>query len=90
MPACEDSLESLVLFLPGRVLELCPRQACQVLLLHPMNQSGRLSLGGNKVVPPAGTQGWGDSEHPIGDGVAAVVVVKEPTVQALFPQYGLN
>jgi hypothetical protein len=56
-----------------------------------VDELARLALGGDEVVPAAGDVGLlVEAEDVRGDGVAVVVVVEEPAVEAGVAECGLN
>jgi hypothetical protein len=56
-----------------------------------VDQFLRLAIGGNHIKPAARNhQFLGQAEHMIGNGIAMVVVVKEPRVEIAFAQGRLN
>ena len=69
-------------FLPTGVLGLGAGQRVEAALLDAVHQLARLARGGNEVVPAARDVGLGvEAEDALGDGIAVVVVVKEPAVE---------
>ena len=59
--------------------------------LDAMHQLDRFTLGRNQVKPAARGQAVGrQSEHAVGDGIAMVMVVKEPGFVAAVAQGSLN
>src|ERR1019366_4237293 len=77
--------------LPTGVLPFGAGQRIQPALLHAMDELARLTGGGHKVVPAAGDVGFFiEAEDAAGDGIAVVMVVKEPAVVAGLAQCGLN
>jgi hypothetical protein len=56
-----------------------------------MDELARLACGGDEVVPAAGDVRLGiEAQDASGDGVAVMVVVKEPAVEAGFAQMRLE
>ena len=68
--------------LPARIERLCAGQPVQPPLLDAMHQLARFARGGHKVVPAPGNQRLLiEVQNARGDGVAMMVVVKEPPIQ---------
>jgi hypothetical protein len=56
-----------------------------------VHELARLALGGNEVVPAAGDVGFFVEAQDVGgDGIAVVMIVKEPAVAAGFEERSLN
>ena len=87
----QHGLEIFEQLLPARVLALGAGQGVEMAGLDAVHQLARLALGGHNVIPaPCDHQVLGKSEHAIGNGVAVVVVVKQPRIDFLLVQGGLN
>ena len=57
--------------------------------LHLMHQPARFAPGGNEIIPtPADVARRFQTQHPVGERVALVVVEKEPAVEALLAERG--
>ena len=81
--AGEHGLKAGGELLPAGVERLGAGQRVEAALLDAMDELARLALGGNEVVPAAGDVGLCvEAEDVRGDGVAVVMVVKEPAVEA--------
>ena len=54
-----------------------------------MDELAGFAMGGDEVVPATGDVSGGKAEYGVGEGVALVVVVKEPGVGAALRDGGL-
>ena len=62
-----------------------------MMALDAMHQLHRLAVGGDQVKPAAGGEAVGrQSQHAVGDGVAMMMVVKEPALVMAVAQGSLN
>src|ERR1017187_10396072 len=78
-------------FLPTGVESLGARQRVQPALFYSMHQLARLARGGHKVVPAGrDVRLLVQAQNVRGDGVAVMMVVKEPAVKVGFADGGLN
>ena len=77
--------------LPGGVLGLCSGQRVEAAGFDAVDELLRLPMGGNQVVPaPCDVQTLGQAEDAVGQGIAAVVIIEEPAVQAGITEGGLD
>ena len=89
--AVEEELEFLLELLPGGVGAFAAGEGVELAGLDAMDELARLAFGGDEVEPAAGDEAvLVEAEDAIGDGVAVVVVVKEPAVEVVLAQGGLN
>ena len=78
-------------FLPTGILRLGAGERVESALLDAVHQLARLARGGNEVVPAASDVGvLVEREDVLGDGIAVVVVVKEPAVERGVAKGGLD
>ncbi len=72
-------------------MPLPARKRIQMTRFHTMIQLERLALRGNQVIPAAGdVQIRRKTEYAVSNGVAAMVVTKEPRINLALAQRGLN
>jgi hypothetical protein len=84
---CQHFFQVRVLLFPSGVKSLGAGQGIEVSGLNAMVQLGRLALRGDHVIPAARhMQAGGQPQHAVGDGVAMMMVVKEPSVKAALGQ----
>ena len=71
-------------FSPGKESNETPR-------LNAVDEFDRVTFGRNEVEPAASDhEGRWQSENAIGDGVAVVMVVEQPSVYIVVPEHLLN
>ena len=89
--AGQHRLQARGQLLPARIESLGAGQRVQPPLLDAMHQLARLARGGHKVVPaPRDVRFRVEAQNAPGDGVAMMVVVEEPAVEAGLAQRRLN
>ena len=89
--ARQHRLQASGQLLPARIEPLDAGQRVQPALLDAMHQLARLARGGHKVVPAPRDVGLlVQAEDAPGDGVAVMMVVEEPAVEAGLADCRLN
>src|SRR5438874_12997253 len=88
---CEHLLELFKKFLPPGIYALRARQTVEMSGLDSVDQLDRLSACGDQVEPsPRNHQAIRQSKDAIGDGIAVMMIVKQPAVDIALAQGGLN
>src|SRR5437867_9277658 len=88
---CEHGLDLLKQLLPPRIEVLRARQTVEMSGLDSVDQLDRLSACGDQVEPsPRNHQAIRQSKDAIGDGIAVMMIVKQPAVDIALAQGGLN
>jgi len=73
------------------VLEISSLSSRTLKRLNAVDEFDRVTLGRNEVEPAASDhQGRWQSENALGDGVAVVMVVEQPSVYTVVPEQLLN
>ena len=89
--AGEHGFKAGVELLPTGITGLAAGQRIKPALLNAVNQLARLPLGGDVVVPAARDVGLRVEAQDVGgDGVAMMVIVKQPAVEVGLAEGGLN
>ena len=89
--AGEHGLESGVKLLPTGIGRLAAGEGIEAGFLDAVDELARFARGGDEVVPAARDVGlWVEAEDVSGDGVAMVVIVKQPAVEVGFAEGGLD
>src|SRR5437764_9121991 len=88
---CELRLDLLKQLLPPRIEVLRAGQTVEMSGLDSVDQLDRLSACGDQVEPsPRNHQAIRQSKDAIGDGIAVMMIVKQPAVDIALAQGGLN
>src|SRR5438034_7092451 len=88
---CEHRLDLLKQLLPPRIEVLRAGQTVEMSGLDSVDQLDRLSACGDQVEPsPRNHQAIRQSKDAIGDGIAVMMIVKQPAVDIALAQGGLN
>ena len=81
------ALRSVEKLLPACVLTLRARQRVEMSGFNFVDQLLRFPFGGNQVEPaPRDHQVWRQSENPVGDGIAMVMIVKQPCINVALAE----
>src|SRR5438046_4861038 len=88
---CEHGLDLLKQLLPPRIEVLRAGQTVEMSGLDSVDQLDRLSACGDQVEPsPRNHQAIRQSKDAIGDGIAVMMIVKQPAVDIELAKGGLN
>src|SRR5580658_8268195 len=78
-------------FFPAAINELLPREGVERTLFDSVNQLSRFALRRNEVEPTTGGESIRpEAEDASRDGIAVVMIVKEPAVHFAGAELGLN
>ena len=89
--AVEHGFELVLELLPGGVGVLGAGEGVELAGLDAMHELAGFAVGGDEVIPAAGDEAvLVEAEDAVCDGVAMVVVVKEPAVELVLAERGLN